>query len=343
VASPQPIFILSVARTGSTLLQRVLGAYDEVATVAEPWVLIPQVYALRDRGVAAEYTHPLLVDAIEDFCERLPDGRGDYLTEVRELVLRLYARASGEAQPRYFLDKTPPYFFILDELFDLFPDGKFIFLWRNPLSVVASLIEWDEGHWDPARYKENLFNGIVALTHKWAACRDRAHAVRYEDLVTGDTAVWRGITDYLALEFDPRTLSSFASVELDGRMGDPFGVQRYAVLSTEPLTKWKRTLANPLRQAWCRRYLRWLGRERLALMGYELDALLDELAEVPRSTRELRGDAVRLTAALLREPVRARARRSVGIGGASSFRYILDPRAGHEFQPQRRPPRAPQP
>jgi hypothetical protein len=30
-------------------------------------------------------------------------------------------------------------------------------------------------------------------------------------------------------------------------------------------------MAGPLRQAWCRRYLRWLGAERLALMGYDHD------------------------------------------------------------------------
>ena len=73
---PEPIFIFSITRSGSTLLQRVLAAYDDVATVSEPWVLIPQVYALRRRGVVAEYTHPLMVDAIEDFCETLPGDGG---------------------------------------------------------------------------------------------------------------------------------------------------------------------------------------------------------------------------------------------------------------------------
>jgi hypothetical protein len=55
--SAKPIFILSRTRSGSTLLQRILRSYDEIATVTEPYILLPFVYTLRERGVVSEYVH----------------------------------------------------------------------------------------------------------------------------------------------------------------------------------------------------------------------------------------------------------------------------------------------
>ena len=75
-------------------------------------------------------------------------------------------------------------------------------------------------------------------------------------------------------------LTSFSDVRLEGSMGDPTGVHRYDTISEEPLEKWRSTLANPYRKRWCREYLRWIGGERLAVMGYELDELLAELDEL---------------------------------------------------------------
>lgn len=324
--TPRPIFIFSITRSGSTLLQRVLATYPEVATVPEPWLLLPQMYALRQRGVAAEYTHYLAADAIHGFASRLPEGLPGYLAEVRELALRLYGRAIPESSgARYFLDKTPPYFFIADEVMGLFPEAKFIFLWRNPLGVVASLIDWDGERWDPARYGENLFGGIARLVNSFSAARDRAHAVRFEDLVSGAAEPWEAVARHLELPFRPRSLDEFKDVQLEGRMGDPYGPKLYSSLERRVSDKWKLRINNPLRKAWSRRYLRWIGAQRLAVMGYDLEDLLRQLDEVPSVTDHLAGDAARVARSALREPFRARARRIVGVGAPSSLRYVLSP------------------
>lgn len=320
--SVQPIFLLSIARTGSTLVQRVLGAYPEVSTVSEPWLLLPPVYARRERGIAAEYWQPHLADALEDFAGSLPGGEAAYDAEVRRFALNLYAQAA-EPGSRYFLDKTPPYFHIADDLFRLFPDARFVFLWRNPLSVLASLIDWEQGRWRPTFFRENLFDGIAKLVRTYEAHRDEVLSLRYEDLLVGEDP-WRALAEHLDLTFDPKTLSRFARVELAGRMGDPTGVNRYSALSTEPLTKWRSALGNPLRREWARRYVLWIGRERLATMGYDIDVLLSDLAELPVSRDGLAGDAKRALKDLAMEPVKARARARFGIGGPSAFRYLLD-------------------
>jgi hypothetical protein len=324
--APQPIFIFSITRSGSTLLQRVLGTYEEIATVPEPWLLLPQIYALRRHGAASEYTHYLAVDALHDFADQLPEGREGYLAEVQEFALRLYAQAIPKGSPaRYFLDKTPPYFFIVDDVMRLFPNGKFIFLWRNPLSIVASLIDWDDDRWDPARYRENLFGGIARLVGAFSHARERTHAVRFEDLVGGGTAPWEALADYLEVPFRATSLDHFKDVQLEGRMGDPYGAKLYKTLDERPLDKWKLRINNPIRKAWSKRYLQWIGEERLAVMGYDLNDLIRRLDEVPCVSDHLMGDAVRVGRAVVREPFRARARRMVGLGGPSALRYVLRP------------------
>jgi Sulfotransferase family len=348
----RPIFVFSITRSGSTLVQRVIAAHDGVATVSEPWLLLPYLYALRREGVNAEYTHRLLVTAIEDFCDELPAGSEDYRRELHDFVLRLYEKAAGP-DARYFLDKSPPYYFVAEEIMRLFPEGKFVFLWRNPLSIIASIIEtWTLGRWSPTLFRQDLFIGLPRLVRAYARNRSRAHAVRFEDLiggvgvggnmgadgaargdllggaaagrdvVAGGPTAWRRLMDYLEIEFDPAALQRFTDVELTGRMGDQIGTARYSCVSAEPAQKWAETIANPLRTIWCRRYLRFLGDERLSVMGYDADQLIEQLDSRPLRTSLLLEDLRSLVGDVAREPVRARMRRH-GVGGPNVIRELL--------------------
>src|SRR5436190_10218489 len=170
----RPIFLFSVSRSGSTLLQRVIAAHDGVATVSEPWLLIPHAYTLRPDGVRAEYIHRLLVSAIGDFVEELPNGLDDYRREIREFAIRLYEKAAG-SDARYFVDKSP-YNLVADEIIRLFPDGKFIFLWRNPLSIMASIIEtFHEGRWSPTVCRTDMFVGLPRLISAYRSYYSCSH------------------------------------------------------------------------------------------------------------------------------------------------------------------------
>ncbi len=290
---PAPLFLFSLPRSGSTLAQRILAAHEPIATASEPWILLPYLYPLRKGGIYAEYNHGSLVEAIEDFCHVLPEGREDYLAEVRELTMRLYGKASTDGA-LYFLDKTPRYHLISEEIVAAFPEGKFVVLWRNPLAIVASIIEtWSGGRWNLYRFKVDLFDGIGNLARTQERYGDRIHAVRYEDLVTHPERSWEGVFRYLDLPFEPSALEQFSSVKLSGRMGDTTGVEKYAKVSGASMEGWRQTLNNPFRKAWCRRYLRWIGRDRLALMGYDLDALLAELDSLPVSLSRLGSDVGR--------------------------------------------------
>jgi hypothetical protein len=300
-ARPTPLFLLSLPRSGSTLAQRILAAHGGIATTSEPWILLPYLYTLRDNGIYAEYNHRSMILAIEDFYEMLPGGREDYIAEIREFALRLYDRASPEGT-RYFLDKTPRYHLVSDEIVATFPEGKHLILWRNPLAVVASVMEtWGDAKWNLYRFKVDLFDGIENLVSTYERHRNRIHAMRYEEIVTKPEEAWGEVFRYLEMPFDRSALELFGAVRLGGRKGDPSGVKRYGRVSSEPLEGWKRTLDNPVRKNWCRRYLHWIGRDRLAIMGYDLDDLVADLDSLPTSYRRVGSDVGRGCWGLVRD------------------------------------------
>ncbi len=300
----QPIFVFSAPRSGSTLVQRVLGAHAGVATASEPWVLLPALLPLREEVPAASRRDELVRDAVADFVAVLPHGRADYLAAIREAALRLYAAAAG-TDSGFFVDKTPLYHLVVDEIVEAFPDGRFVFLWRNPLSVIASAVQlFDHGRWEVNRYTMALFQSIddlVPASQRHAAV---SHCVRYEDLVAGGEGPWQGLANYLGVPFEPEALARFPEVILQGRMGDPTGVRDYDALASEPLTKWRASIDSSVRRAWARRYLRWIGRERLAVMGYDLDALLSDVGPPGPLGRQDLEDAVPLATSMLRDCVK---------------------------------------
>ncbi len=290
VTDLRPVFLFSLPRSGSTLLQRMLGTHSQISTVSEPWILLPYLHSLRQSGTYSEYWHRNMVGAIDDLCDALPNGREDYLHEIRELALRLYAKAAQPGVP-YFLDKTPRYNLIVDDVMNLFPDGRFVVLWRNPLAVVASVLEtFSGGRWMTHLHKVDLFEGLERLLDAYARRSGEFASVRYEDLVSEPAAEAGRVVAHLGLDWETGVIDDFAQGRLQGRVGDQTGIRQYVQVSQVPLDKWKRTLASPVRKLWCRRYLSWIGGERLALMGYDLDLLRAELDEVPTQLSSLAPD-----------------------------------------------------
>ena len=292
----KPLFILSLPRSGSTLVQRVLAADRQIASVAEPWVLLPFVYTLRERGVYAEYSHQLANLALNDFIRELPNGKQDYLSAIGSAVNELYQKATKDNDARYFLDKTPRYALIANEIIEIFPEGKFIILWRNPLAVIASIIEtWGSGKWNLSIHKVDLFDGLANLIDSFQSHSGKILAIQYESFLRSPEIELARIAEYLELKFDPDVLKNFSRVSFSGKLGDPTGSKNYQAVDTAPLEKWKAVINNPLRKIWCRRYLSWLGEERLKIMGYDLNELLREIDSTGMSLRNVLSDGIAMT------------------------------------------------
>lgn len=289
-----PVFIFSLPRSGSTLLQRILATHPAVATASEPWILLPFLYARRKNGVYAEYGHRTAIKAFEDFSAGLAGGEDEYLRAVEDLALRLYRDRAGP-RARYFIDKTPRYHVVSADIVRAFETGRFIFLWRNPLAIVASMVEiWGHGRWNAYEFDFDLYDGLEGLLEAQSLAGDRALSIRYSEVVAESPVARARLFAYLGLEINEAHPESQQDVRLDGRMGDQVGAQAYRELSREPVSKWKQTLGSPLRKSWCRRYLRWIGRERLQAMGYDLEVLLRDLDEVPANWRTVPSDAWRM-------------------------------------------------
>jgi len=289
----KPLFIFSLPRSGSTLLQRVLAADSQIASVAEPWVLLPFVYTLREHGISAEYSHRWANFALNDFIRVLPNGKQDYLSAVGSAARELYQKAAKSKDARYFLDKTPRYALIANEVVEIFPDGKFIVLWRNPLAVIASIIEtWGDGKWNLSIYKVDLFDGLANLIDCYQSHSKKVLPIQYESFLRSPEKELSRIAEYLELKLDPGVLENFSQVSFSGTLGDPTGVKNYRAVDTAPLEKWKTVINNPLRKMWCRRYLRWLGEERLRIMGYDLNELLREIDSTGMSLRNVFSDGI---------------------------------------------------
>ena len=266
-----------------------IASRDQIATTSEPWLLLPFVYAIRRTGIYTEYKHRDQLKAFEDFCQNLPNGMSDYYEAIRRCTENLYYRFDPQAQ--FFLDKTPRYSLIAEELYNIFPNGKFIYLWRNPLAIVASIIDtFGKGRWNVFKYYVDLYQGLTNLLSTFEAQKENVLAVNYEAFLQDPATEAKKIFNYLDLTYDQRCLEEFQSVELKGRMGDPTGRKEYAEINGIPRDKWKETLNTPLRKRFGRKYLEWIGKKNLELMGYDLAELLSELNSTKASSRYFLSD-----------------------------------------------------
>lgn len=196
----------------------------------------------------------------------------------RKYCESVYADLDKEKNCRYFLDKTPRYHLIAEEISKTFPNAKIIFLWRNPISVVASMCEtWYDNKWKVHRHHIDLFHGVENLVNAAELLEGRALHVQYEDLVKNKDVVLARLADFLHLD-------SFSGVLADrpqGRYGDPTGQKKYdSTVSAQSTDKWKTAVETAYRRRWMRRYLQWIGSERLHVMGYDIEQLMTSVNEV---------------------------------------------------------------
>lgn len=292
--SISPIFIFSLPRSGSTLLQRMLGAHPKIETVAEPWILLPSFYALKSSGVRAEYSHRNLSTAVREFCGELKNGRSDYRQATRDWALKLY-EGTLEADVEYFIDKTPKYSLVAEEIMETFSKAKFIFLWRNPLAILASMMEtWADGKWNLYYYEPDLYQGVQNLVNAAQRNSGASISLRYEDLVQSPEAEAIRILEFLGLNGAERVISDFGDVNLAGSMGDP---KREAAeeINSNSIHGWREVLSNPVRKWWSSNYIEWIGKDRLSVMGYELESLQTQLREHPTGLNNTLSDIARVS------------------------------------------------
>lgn len=287
----KPIFIFSLPRTGSTLLQKILSSHPQISTTPETWVLLNLLSFLNEGGVVAEYSHQTASKALLDTINDLPKGKTDYFSILKETVYALYEKLAS-ADSLYFLDKTPRYHLIVDSIQEIFQEeGKYIVLWRHPLAVVASMLSfrppWNLYDWYIDLYKG--FNNLFAFSQKQKAS---ILSLNYESLVKNPTGTLEKVCDFLEIEHLPKELVITQTLIPDNRMGDH--TKEYASISTATLHKWKQILNNPVRIWWARRYLDYLGKKRLSQLGYNIDKIKKDLSSITPSYKNIGIDIAKI-------------------------------------------------
>lgn len=234
--SDSPFYLISVPRSGATLLAALLNSHKNIAMFNEPWFfqMLPKYgtfgrrrnmeMLVEDLCAAAKRFGILLTqkfkEAVIDEGYKLDSPQP---MDIFALFLRLYTSHMGKTR---WGVKQPWGAFDLPSLWIRFRDLKVIHIVRDPRATVAYRMGKELGG------QENLLDslqfarsGSKALSYSSrfpALARTNYFELRYEDFVRNPAGWLRRICDFLSEEYDPgmlnhdRAANPFVPREKDG-------------------------------------------------------------------------------------------------------------------------------
>lgn len=268
------IFLISQPRSGSTLTQKILGSHSKIYTRGEPWLMLPSAYSLKGKGIDAEYDARLQHRAFNIFMDDLPEGKKTYLDEIRKMNLNLYSSYLEGTKCSHFLDKTPRYYLITDELQKIFPQAHYILLIRNPLAVLGSMINtWTKNNWVAlSKMKYDLIDAIETNIKVLDNQKEKFLIVHYEKLISESEEVFQNIFDHLNLAFEREALVNYNKSEDEKwAFGDPVSVYDKKGIDRDNDSKWQEGLNDPQYWRVMYDYLAYIGEDKFTRLGYDFN------------------------------------------------------------------------
>ena len=243
------VFVGGAPRSGTTLTQNMLDCHPEIVGGPE-FLNLDYLVGVRNRmqGFIAR-------GMIDVFCSA-PEADRLFAQLIGDLLLPLADRQGV----RFLSEKSPTNVLVFDELLDLFPAARCIFVLRDPRAIVASMLESGIRADSPEkRAKLRTLPWACSLPHAIAHVRrcfergfaaadrrpDRVHIVTYEGLVTDPEAETRRLCAFLDIPWTDAMLSPsrkahlgekpltsgtdnlFYSSATFGRDPDPAGLHRW--------------------------------------------------------------------------------------------------------------------
>jgi len=199
--APDPIFIVGLPRSGSTLIEQILASHTQVEGTRE----LPDIpgFALELGALERAGVPPAYPQSVARLTQAQVTSLGErYLAQTRPH--RLLGR------PR-FIDKMPINFFHIGLIQLMLPNARIIDARRSPLACCFSNFKqhFQTGLWfsysleDIGRYYRDYAR---LMAHFDAVLPGRIHRVGYEDLVADLEGEVRRLLEYCGLPFEEQCL-----------------------------------------------------------------------------------------------------------------------------------------
>jgi hypothetical protein len=242
-------------------------------------LLLNPVYGLREVGIWTEYGADWAAQGVKEFLEHYTDGPDVYDDGIRAFAQTIYSNALKKGGGIWFIDETPRYLLIVDDLLRLFPQAKFIFLLRNPLSVLASIVNTQIDHdlTTLERFARELLDGPPAILNGINQLGENAIVLRYEDFVQAPEQETRKICDAIGLEYQSGMVDYSDTEPVQGFMQDRTGIQQHTRPSSTRIESWRQLLGDAQQLHFAQKYLQTLGPQTIEALGYSYDDLNDEI------------------------------------------------------------------
>jgi len=241
--APDPIFIVGLPRSGSTLIEQILASHSQVEGTQE-LADIPRI-VLDLQGRDPDLDNPRYPAALADMTEEDFLRLGEtYLADTR--VYR------GDRP--FFIDKMPNNFRHLGLIHLMLPGARIIDARREPMSCCFSNLKQLFAHGQEFTYSAQdiarYYRTYLDLMRHWdEALPGRVMRVNHEDVVDDLEGSVRRILDYCGLEFEPACVE-FHKTRRSVRTPSAEQVRR--PIFRDSLDQWKK-------------YEPWLGELELAL------------------------------------------------------------------------------
>jgi tetratricopeptide (TPR) repeat protein len=240
--APDPIFIVGLPRSGSTLLEQILSSHSQVDGTME----LPNMLALAQKLRRGER-----MSSTNHYPAVLNDLSQQQLAEFGEQFLRETRVHRGSAP--FFIDKMPNNFRHIGLISLILPNAKIIDARRHPMACCFSGFKqlFAEGQEFTYGLEEigTYYKDYVELMDHWdKVLPGKVLRVQYEDVVADlDTQV-RRILDYCGLEFEESCISFY---ETDRSIRTPSSEQVRQPIYQSGVEQWKNfeIYLDPLKEA----------------------------------------------------------------------------------------------
>ena len=202
--APDPIFIVSMPRAGSTLLEQILSSHSAVEGTSELPAVLTLAKELREEADAEETIA---------YAEVLANKSAGELRLLGEQYMERTRIQRKTGRP-FFIDKMPNNFLHVGMIHAVLPNAKIIDARRHPLACCFSNFKqlYARGQlfsYDLADMGRLYRDYVELLAHFDEALPGRVHRVIYEQMVEDTEMEVRRLLDYCGLPFEAGCLRFF--------------------------------------------------------------------------------------------------------------------------------------